>query len=37
MTEKCEECGSNDMKMNNARGELECNDCGLVDYTKEIL
>ena len=30
MTEKCEECGSNDMKMNIARGELVCNDCGLV-------
>ncbi|MGB2036897.1 MAG: TFIIB-type zinc ribbon-containing protein [Candidatus Poseidoniaceae archaeon] len=30
MTEKCEECGSNDMKMDNARGELECKSCGLV-------
>ena len=30
MTEKCEECGSNDMKMNIARGELVCDDCGLV-------
>ena len=30
MTEKCEECGSNDMKMNNARGELVCEECGLV-------
>ena len=30
MTEKCEECGSNDMEMNIARGELVCGGCGLV-------
>ena len=30
MTEKCEECGSNDMEMNISRGELVCNECGLV-------
>jgi transcription initiation factor TFIIIB Brf1 subunit/transcription initiation factor TFIIB len=30
MTEKCEECGSNDMEMDNSRGELECKECGLV-------
>ena len=30
MNGKCEECGSNNMKMNIARGELICDDCGLV-------
>jgi transcription initiation factor TFIIIB Brf1 subunit/transcription initiation factor TFIIB len=30
MTEKCEECGSNNMEMNNSRGELVCKECGLV-------
>ncbi len=28
--EKCEECGSNDLKVDNIRGEVVCNDCGLV-------
>ena len=30
MMEKCEECGSNDLKVDNVRGEIVCNDCGLV-------
>ena len=30
MNGKCEECGSNNMSMNNARGELICDECGLV-------
>lgn len=30
MKENCEECGSNDWNMDIARGEVACNDCGLV-------
>ena len=30
MTKKCEECGSYDLKADNIRGEVVCNDCGLV-------
>ena len=30
MMKKCEECGNNDLKVDNARGEVVCNDCGLV-------
>lgn len=30
LTEKCEECGSYDLKVDNTRGEIVCNDCGLV-------
>ena len=30
MTKKCEECGSNDLKVDNIRGEVVCNHCGLV-------
>ena len=30
MMKKCEECGSNDLKVDNTRGEVVCNDCGLV-------
>ena len=30
MTEKCEECGSYDLKVDNSRGEIVCNNCGLV-------
>ena len=30
LTEKCEECGSYDLKVDNSRGEIVCNNCGLV-------
>lgn len=30
MTEKCEECESYDLKVDNSRGEIVCNNCGLV-------
>ena len=30
MYRKCEECGSEDLKVDNIRGEVVCNDCGLV-------
>jgi len=30
LTKKCEECGSNDLKVDNIRGEVVCNHCGLV-------
>ena len=30
MTKKCEECGSYDLKADGIRGEVVCNDCGLV-------
>ena len=30
MMKKCEECGSNDLKTDIVRGEVICNDCGLV-------
>ena len=30
MMKKCEECGSNDLKTDIIRGEVVCNDCGLV-------
>ena len=30
LTEKCEECGSYDLNMDINRGEVVCNDCGLV-------
>tara|TARA_B100002051_G_scaffold275235_1_gene318431 strand:+ start:55 stop:1215 length:1161 start_codon:yes stop_codon:yes gene_type:complete len=30
LMEKCEECGSYDLKVDNARGEIVCNNCGLV-------
>lgn len=30
LTEKCEECGSYDLKVDNTRGEIVCNNCGLV-------
>ena len=30
LTEKCEECGSYDLKVDSSRGEIVCNNCGLV-------
>ena len=30
LTERCEECGSYDLKVDNSRGEIVCNNCGLV-------
>ena len=30
LMEKCEECGSYDLKVDNSRGEIVCNNCGLV-------
>ena len=30
LMEKCEECGSYDLKVDNTRGEIVCNNCGLV-------
>jgi len=30
LTKKCEECGSIDLKVDTIRGEVVCNDCGLV-------
>lgn len=30
LTEKCDECGSFDLNTDTARGEVVCNDCGLV-------
>ena len=34
--EKCSECGCRDMDEDEARGELVCNECGLVQEDKAI-